>query len=53
MAVRTAVHNIPEHHEEGDEEIKESRVKIPIGDYVLSGSLTYTTQNKNHNDYKT
>jgi len=50
----TAVHNILEHHEEGDEEIKESRVKIPIGDYVLSGQFDlYNAKTKIITDYKT
>lgn len=50
----TAVHNILEHHEEGDEEIKESRIKTPIGDYILSGQFDlYNAETKTITDYKT
>ena len=50
----TAVHNILEHQEEGDHEIKESRIKIPIGDYILSGQFDlYNAKSNTITDYKT
>lgn len=50
----TAVHSVLEHHEEADEEIKESRLKIPIGDYILSGQFDlYNAETKAITDYKT
>ena len=50
----TAVHNILEHQEEGDYEIKESRIKIPIGGYILSGQFDlYNAKSNTITDYKT
>lgn len=50
----TAVHNVLEHHEEADEEIKETRLKINIGDYILSGQFDlYNAETKTITDYKT
>jgi hypothetical protein len=50
----TAVHNVLESHQEGDQEIKEARLKIDIGDYVLSGQFDlYNADTKTITDYKT
>ena len=50
----TAVHNVLESHQEGDQEIKEARLKIDIGDYVLSGQFDlYNAETKTVTDYKT
>jgi len=50
----TAVHNVLENHQEGDQEIKETRLKIPIGDYILSGQFDlYNAETKTITDYKT
>jgi len=50
----TAVHRVLEHHEEGENEIKESRIKIPIGNYLLSGQFDlYNAETKTVTDYKT
>ncbi len=50
----TAVHNILEHQGEGEHEIKEERLTIDIGDYVLSGKFDeYNFKDKNVIDYKT
>ena len=50
----TAVHNVLENHQEGDQEIKEARLKIDIGDYVLSGQFDlYNAETKTVTDYKT
>jgi len=50
----TAVHNVLENHQEGDQEIKEARLKIPIGDYILSGQFDlYNAETKTITDYKT
>lgn len=50
----TAVHNVLEGHQEGDQEIKEARLKINIGDYILSGQFDlYNAETKTITDYKT
>lgn len=50
----TAVHNTLESYQEGDEEMKESRLKIPVGDYILSGQFDlYNAKTKTITDYKT
>jgi hypothetical protein len=50
----TAVHSVLEKHQEGDQEIKEARLKIPIGDYILSGQFDlYNAETKTITDYKT
>lgn len=50
----TAVHNILEHQEESETEFKEERVKVKIGDYILSGQFDlYCTKEKKITDYKT
>ena len=50
----TAVHSVLEKHQEGDNEIKEARLKIPIGDYTLSGQFDlYNAETKTVTDYKT
>ena len=50
----TAVHSVLEKHQEGDQEIKEARLKIPIGDYILSGQFDlYNAETKTLTDYKT
>ena len=50
----TAVHNILEHQTEKDCELKEQRIKIEIGDYVLSGQFDlYNAETKKITDYKT
>ena len=43
-----------ENHQEGDQEIKEARLKVPIGDYILSGQFDlYNAETKTITDYKT
>lgn len=50
----TAVHGVLEHQKEGDNEIKEERLKIPVGDYILSGQFDlYNADSKKITDYKT
>ncbi len=50
----TAVHNVLEGHQEGDQEIKEARLRVPIGDYILSGQFDlYNAETKTITDYKT
>ena len=50
----TAVHNILDHQTEEDCEIKESRIKIPFGKYILSGQFDlYNHQTQTITDYKT
>lgn len=50
----TAVHNILEHQQEGDHEIKETRIKMPFGKYILSGQFDlYNAETKTITDYKT
>jgi hypothetical protein len=50
----TAVHGILEQHQETDEQIKENRIKIPIGEYTLSGQFDlYDDSTKTVTDYKT
>ena len=50
----TAVHNVLESHQEGEHEFKEERIKIPIGDYILSGQFDlYNAKTKTITDYKT
>lgn len=54
MLFGTAVHSILERQQERDEEIKETRVKIPIGNYVLSGQFDlYNAETRTITDYKT
>ena len=50
----TAVHSILERQEEGAEEIKEARIKVPVGDYILSGQFDlYDAATQTITDYKT
>jgi len=50
----TAVHSVLEKHQEGDQEIKEARLKVSIGDYILSGQFDlYNAETKTITDYKT
>lgn len=50
----TAVHKILESQQEGDYEIKETRISIPFGDYILSGQFDlYDAEAKKITDYKT
>jgi hypothetical protein len=50
----TAVHSILERQIEADHEIKETRLKVPIGDYTLSGQFDlYNAETKTITDYKT
>lgn len=50
----TACHNILEHQQEADNELKEERIKIPVGNYLLSGQFDlYNADNKMITDYKT
>lgn len=50
----TAVHGILEKHEERSCEIKEERIKMPFGDYILSGQFDlYSEETKRVTDYKT
>ena len=50
----TAVHNVLEHHIEGDSEFKEERIKVTLGDYLLSGQFDlYNAETKTITDYKT
>lgn len=50
----SAVHSILERQVEGDSEIKESRIKIQIGGYTLSGQFDlYDAETKKITDYKT
>lgn len=50
----TAVHNVLASQEEGEHEFKEEHLKVPIGDYTLSGSFDlYNAKTKTITDYKT
>lgn len=50
----TAVHGILEKHQELGHELKEERIKVPIGDYILSGQFDlYNDETKIVTDYKT
>ena len=50
----TAVHNVLESYQEGEHEFKEERLKIKIGDYILSGQFDlYNADTKTTTDYKT
>jgi len=50
----SAVHAILEKHEEDEDELKEERIKIPFGDYILSGQFDlYSDNTKIVTDYKT
>ena len=50
----TAVHNILERQQEGNQEIKETRLKVDIENYVLSGQFDlYNADTKTVTDYKT
>ena len=54
MLFGTAVHGVLDGHQEGDQEIKEARLRIDIGDYVLSGQFDlYNAETKTITDYKT
>jgi len=54
MLFGTAVHSILERQTERDHEIKETRLKVKIGDYVLSGQFDlYNAETKTITDYKT
>jgi len=54
MLFGTAVHSILENYKEADHEIKESRIKIPIGNYILSGQFDlYNAETQTITDYKT
>jgi len=50
----TATHNVLESYEEADCEMKEERLRIPIGGYILSGKFDlYNEEQKKITDYKT
>ena len=50
----TAVHNVLEHQKEADSELKEERLKIQFGNYMLSGKFDiYCYDKKKITDYKT
>ncbi len=50
----TAVHNVLEHHIEGDKELTEERIKAEINGYVLSGKFDlYNDETETVSDYKT
>jgi len=50
----TAVHSVLESHEESADEFKEERIKIQIGDYVLSGKFDlFNAVTGTVTDYKT
>jgi len=50
----TAVHNVLEHHIEGDRELKEERIKAEIEGYILSGKFDlYNDETETVSDYKT
>ena len=50
----TAVHNVLDHQKEGEHEFKEEYLKVPIGDYTLSGRFDlYNFKDKKITDYKT
>jgi hypothetical protein len=54
MLFGTAVHSVLERQQEGSQEIKESRVKIFIGNYILSGQFDlYNGITNTITDYKT
>lgn len=50
----TAVHGILEKHQELGHELKEERIKVPFGNYILSGQFDlYNDETKIVTDYKT
>ncbi len=50
----TAVHSVLERYEEEGHELKEERLKIPFGNYTLSGQFDlYNSKTKTITDYKT
>jgi hypothetical protein len=50
----TAVHSILERQEQGDDELKEERIKTQFGKYTLSGQFDlYNETTKTITDYKT
>lgn len=50
----SAVHSILEKHQENDEELKEERIKISFGNFLLSGQFDlYNDSTKIVTDYKT
>lgn len=54
MLFGTAVHGILENQQEGKDELKEERIKVNIGDYILSGKFDlYNDETKTVTDYKT
>lgn len=49
-----AVHSILEQQTEGEQEFKETKLEVPIGDYTLSGIFDlYSADTKTVTDYKT
>lgn len=49
-----AVHHVLEVYDEKDTQLKEERIKVPIGDYILSGQFDlYDSETKGLVDYKT
>jgi hypothetical protein len=54
MLFGTAVHNVLEHQQEAESELKEERLKVPVGDYILSGKFDlYCYEKRRITDYKT
>lgn len=50
----TAVHSVLEHQQEADHEIKETRLKMEVDGYILSGQFDlYDAKTKTITDYKT
>jgi len=50
----TAVHDVLERQKETDSELKEERLKVPVGDYLLSGKFDlYCLEKRELTDYKT
>lgn len=50
----TAVHNVLEHQAKADDELREQRIKIDIGEYILSGQFDlFNESTKTITDYKT
>ena len=50
----TAVHSILERQQERADEIKEERLKVPVGEYILSGQFDlYSGETQKITDYKT
>jgi len=54
MLFGTAVHDVLEQHTEGEDELKESRIQYPVGDYFLTGQFDlYNDKTRTVTDYKT